>query len=71
MKKRIFSLLMTSVLTMSMITGCGASKNTDTKDTQTDNNTTESSAETDSSEPVSISFYTTETGKDDVFQDVI
>lgn len=55
MKKKIVSLLLAGVLAATMLTGCGNSK-----------------GDSDSSSgEVSISFYTTETGKDDYFQDLI
>lgn len=87
MKKRALSLVMISVLIITMVAGCGKStdtKNTsatptasavkeEAKDTEgTDSETKDTEAkDTESAKPVSISFYTTETGKDDVFQDII
>jgi raffinose/stachyose/melibiose transport system substrate-binding protein len=87
MKKRALSLVMISVLIITMLAGCGKSTDTknasatptasavkeEAKDTEgTDSETKDTEAkETESAKPVSISFYTTETGKDDVFQDII
>lgn len=79
MRKRTFSLLMAGVLGVSTLAGCGsaASTTTQSSDSTTAAKTTteEKAAETTnaetSSEPVTISFYTTETGKDDMYQDLI
>lgn len=72
MKKRLTSLLVASSMIITMLAGCGT-KSESTADTSKTAETKGSQATqaTESSEPVSISFYTTETGKDDVFQDLI
>ncbi|MBP3824119.1 MAG: hypothetical protein ILA11_00090, partial [Butyrivibrio sp.] len=80
MKKRIISLIMTGVLGASLITGCGnaststpaatTEQNTNTEAAPAATETAPAAAETELGE-VSISFYTTETGKDDMYQDLI
>ncbi len=72
MKKRVISLLLAVVMTASMITGCGSSSGNDTESAESAEGAegADNTAESEGSE-VSISFYTTETGKDDMFQDVI
>lgn len=61
--KKTLSLLLAAVMTTAVLVGCGAK----------DNGTDSPGAETPSETPkeVSISFYTTETGKDDMFQELI
>ena len=85
MKKRALSLAMIAILIVTMFAGCAkkdstTGTNNDTAATPTagaatgteDTATTDTTAEaTTAAQPVSISFYTTETGKDDVFQDII
>ena len=63
MKKRLVSLLLVGVMTAGMLVGCGGSG--DGKESSNGKEAEEGSGE------VSISFYTTETGKDDYFQDLI
>ncbi len=63
MKKRLVSLLLVGVMTAGMLVGCGG--NGDGKESSNGKEAEEGSGE------VSISFYTTETGKDDYFQDLI
>lgn len=83
MKKRALSLVMIAAMIITMLAGCGKNNNSD-PETTTNNSVTDaaitSSPDSEptttpeavsSTEPVSISFYTTETGKDDVFQDII
>ena len=62
MKKRLVSLLLVGVMAAGMLAGCGGSDGQDSKGGEEGG---ESSGE------VAISFYTTETGKDDYFQDLI
>lgn len=62
MKKRLISLLLVGVMAAGMLAGCGGSDGQDSKGGEEGG---ESSGE------VAISFYTTETGKDDYFQDLI
>ncbi|MCI9271786.1 MAG: carbohydrate ABC transporter substrate-binding protein [Dorea sp.] len=62
MKKRLVSLLLVGVMAAGMLAGCGGSDGQDSKGKEEGG---ESSGE------VAISFYTTETGKDDYFQDLI
>lgn len=63
MKKRLVSLLLVGVMTAGMLVGCGGSG--DGEESGNGKEAEEGSGE------VSISFYTTETGKDDYFQDLI
>lgn len=73
MKKRIVSLFMTGVLSVSLLAGCGnAGTQTATQGDSTQTENTEAApAEAASGEEVSISFYTTETGKDDMYEELI
>ena len=83
MKKKSLSMVMVVMFAITLLSGCAKNTSTDTGSTAADSTVTEAasdstvteaaadSQDTESSEPVSISFYTTETGKDDVFQDVI
>lgn len=57
MKKKLLSLLLTGAMVTAMLAGCGNTSNDD-------------GGNGDSNE-VAISFYTTETGKDEMFQDLI
>ncbi len=61
MKKRLFSGLLIAAMVSVLFAGCGS------KPDSTQGGGTEGGG----SEPVEISFYTTETGKDDYFQDLI
>ena len=63
MKKRLVSLLLVGVMTAGMLVGCGGSG--DGEESGNGKEAEEGSGE------VSIYFYTTETGKDDYFQDLI
>lgn len=60
MKKKIVSVLLTVAMSVGLISGCGGVGGSGSSDDS------ESGSET-----VEISFYTTETGKDDMFQDAI
>lgn len=60
MKKKLFCAVMASVLTMSLAVGCGKSEAGGTE-----------KEEKSSGGDVEISFYTTETGKDEMFQNAI
>ncbi len=78
MRKRTLSLMMAGVLGVSMLAGCGNSSApaSESKETtaQTESKTEtkqEAKTEEKASEAVTISFYTTETGKDDMYQDLI
>lgn len=62
MKKRLVSLLLVGVMAAGMLAGCGGSDGQDSKGGEEGGK---------SSGEVAISFYTTETGKDDYFQDLI
>lgn len=66
MKKRIFSVLLAGTLTMGLLAGCGSGNAG-----QGNEGGNGGGAAAGSSGPVEISFYTTETGKDDYFQDLI
>lgn len=66
MKKRIFSVLLAGTLTMGLLAGCGSGNAG-----QGNEGGNGGGAVASSSGPVEISFYTTETGKDDYFQDLI
>lgn len=76
MKKKLLSLLLVGTLTATMLAGCG--NNSTDSGNSTDSNNEENSqgsaaegGDTAEAEEVEISFYTTETGKDDYFQDLI
>ncbi len=84
MKKRVISLIMTGVMSGMLLTGCGQSAQTSAPaadqgaaeapaQTATEAPAAESAAATESADlgEVAISFYTTETGKDDMYQDLI
>ena len=82
MKKRIISLIMAGTFAATMLAGCGSSSapattndNTDTQaEAQTQEQAEAPAAEEAAEAPqgeVAISFYTTETGKDDMYQDLI
>lgn len=63
MRKKIISLLMTTTMMTSLMVGCGSASSKGAEgNVQGSNGTTKQ---------VSISFYTTETGKDDMFQSII
>ncbi|GAB6108286.1 ABC transporter substrate-binding protein [Fusibacter bizertensis] len=70
MTKRLLSLLLIIVLMATMLMGCGDNNgnNETTAGTEAANST---EATTKGNEKVEISFYTTETGKDDMFQSLI
>ncbi len=75
MKKKVLSLLLASSMTAVLLAGCGstetaitASTSTDAAETSADNAEAEVIAD---GEEVAISFYTTETGKDDMFKAMI
>lgn len=69
MKKRILSLLVAVTMVVSVLSGCGNSSNS--SNTSNAGSTTSVSGSTTSDKPVSISFYSTQTGMDDKFQDII
>lgn len=69
MKKRSVSLLLVGALITGMLAGCGGSK--DSTGNGGGQAGGDSQGAKDSAEEVAISFYTTETGKDDYFQDLI
>lgn len=70
MKKKVLSLLLTGAMIAAMLTGCGnADANTDSPSGETDQ--TESTEAAETGKEIDISFYTTETGKDDMFQQLI
>lgn len=70
MKKKVLSLLLTGAMIAAMLTGCGnADANTDSSSGETDQ--TESTEAAETGKEIDISFYTTETGKDDMFQQLI
>ncbi len=79
MKKRIISLVMTGILSASLLAGCGSSSSTGSTQTadqtaapaQTQSSDSAPAASQDTAKEVSISFYTTETGKDDMYQELI
>lgn len=66
MKKRLLSLLLVGAMAASMLVGCGGkSETTDTPAASAP------ATEKGGTEEVAISFYTTETGKDDMFMQLI
>lgn len=69
MKKRLISVFISSVLIVSTLAGCGAGNNNKEKEVTKTESATENTNK--NKEPVSISFYTTETGKDSAFQSII
>lgn len=73
MNKKGLSFVLTSALALSMLSGCGSSAaTTSTAEPSTSaatEKTSDGTAET--AEAVNISFYTTETGKDQMFEDLI
>lgn len=81
MKRKVMSILLTASVAASMLAGCAGSSAPASEGQSTEEKAEESteetqseeteSAEATSSEPVTISFYTTETGKDDMYQDLI
>ena len=81
MKRKYLSMVMIVVFIITMLAGCGKSNTTDTSSDESTPSVTEAaSADSEKSDsqntesndkPVSISFYTTETGKDDMFLDII
>lgn len=76
MKRKAISILMTVSFAASILAGCGqsaapASDNQSGEEVKAEETKTEESADAASTEPVTISFYTTETGKDDMYQDLI
>ena len=64
MKKKVFSMCLGLTMIISAVAGCGQSSGQPDAQTQPE----ESS---DTAEAVEISFYTTDTGKDQMFQDII
>lgn len=66
MKKRIISVLLAGTLTMGLLAGCG-----NAGQSGEGNGGTAAEGSGEITGPVEISFYTTETGKDDYFQDLI
>ncbi|MCR5669465.1 MAG: ABC transporter substrate-binding protein, partial [Butyrivibrio sp.] len=77
MKKRMISLIMTGIMGVTLLSGCGqasAPAQTETAGETTAQTQEAPAAEEDASADlgeVAISFYTTETGKDDMYQDLI
>ena len=74
MKKRLLSVLLAGTMTMGLLAGCGNSAGSDSEAGENGSAAEENGAqESDAGagEAVEISFYTTETGKDDYFQDLI
>lgn len=70
MIKRLLSMMLIVVMLAAMLVGCGESNvNKETTESKDAANSTEATAQ--SNEKVEISFYTTETGKDDMFQSLI
>ncbi len=67
MKKKVFSLVLTGTMLATALAGCGSKS----EDKSGDAAATGAAAQEAAAEEVSISFYTTETGKDDYFQDLI
>lgn len=81
MKKRVISLIMTGVMGATLLAGCG-NASTNAPAATADNNapaateaapaaTEEAPAAETAGAEVNISFYTTETGKDDMYQELI
>lgn len=81
MKKRIMALVLVCAMLTAMLVACGSKEEekkpaAETPKTETSSNTTEETPKAEEEEPVEfddveISFYTTETGKDDMFMDLI
>jgi len=70
MKKKILSVVLTSALALSMLAGCGSAQTTTSTTESGASASTETKAEA-TTEEVDISFYTTETGKDQMFEELI
>lgn len=71
MKKRLASLLLVGAMAVSVLSGCGsAGGQSESTGGETAGSTGGESAEAPSG-TVEVTFYTTETGKDDYFQDLI
>lgn len=78
MKKKVVSVILAAMLVMTTLAGCGneaaQTPQTDaSKDVQNagEGSSAEKTAESEAIQEVAISFYTTETGKDDMFLDLI
>lgn len=78
MKKKVISVLLVAAMTVTMLAGCASTSSDSAATTEVANDSTEATEEVASSEseeavaePVSISFYTTETGKDDMYKEAI
>ncbi|MBO4376559.1 MAG: carbohydrate ABC transporter substrate-binding protein [Lachnospiraceae bacterium] len=76
MKKKLISMLLAGAMVMTALTGCGGSAQSTSTDaapaTTEETEAAAPAAETETTgEEVEISFYTTETGKDQMFQDII
>lgn len=73
MKKRIVSLVLVIAMAVSMLSGCGSSsdKKSGTEASNTNASVTGKADSKASDKPVSITFYSTQTGMDDKFQDII
>ena len=67
--KKMVSMLLAASMATGLLAGCGGAEGTSSSGTASGSATGESS--TSASEPVEISFYTTETGKDEMFQNAI
>lgn len=78
MKKRIVSVMLAAVMSVSLLAGCGSSSGNEetagngdtTKQTDAGTNAAEKE-EVPTTKEVEISFYTTETGKDEMFLEAI
>ncbi len=81
MKKRMVNIVIILVLISAMLTGCAGKNNNEVTNnsnsspesvnSNSGNEADEVAAGTDTEEAIEISFYTTETGKDDLFLDLI
>lgn len=71
MKKRILSLALAFAMTASLVACGGGNAGSGNGGSTGGDSGSSAGGNTESSEPVEISFYTTETGKDDMFKDMI
>ncbi|MBO4808794.1 MAG: carbohydrate ABC transporter substrate-binding protein [Lachnospiraceae bacterium] len=76
MKKKLLSTILAVAMTMTALVGCGETKapaasNDSAESTEASSEAAEVTETAEPVEDVEISFYTTETGKDQMFQDII
>ena len=76
MKKKLLSTILAVAMTMTALVGCGETKapaasNDSAESTEASSEAAEVTETAEPVEDVEISFYTTETGKDQMFQDIL